>query len=67
MSTNNPNDKVSFRCSDAGHAGCNWQTSGKNEQEIMPKIEQHARESHNINVDENTRSKIRNTIRRQAA
>jgi predicted small metal-binding protein len=41
--------------------------SGNSEQEIMPKIEQHGREKHNMTIDDETRSKVRNSIRRQAA
>jgi predicted small metal-binding protein len=46
---------------------CNWQVSGNSEAEILPKIEQHGRETHNLTMDENTRSKVRNAIRPQAA
>jgi predicted small metal-binding protein len=46
---------------------CNWKVSGNSEAEILPKIEQHGRETHNLTMDENTRSKVRNAIRPQAA
>ena len=45
-------DKVSFRCSDVGPKNCEWQISGNSEAEIMPKIEQHGREKHNMKIDE---------------
>ena len=56
-----------FRCSDI-HKDCNWEADGNSESELMPKIEQHGREKHNVkNFDENTRSKVRQAIHRQAA
>ena len=60
------NQKLNLRCSDLG-VNCNWQVSGNNEAEILPKIEQHGREAHNLTMDENTRSKVRKAIRPQAA
>src|SRR5438067_9881956 len=57
--TGQSNQNLSFRCSDVGQANCNWQASGKSEDELLPKIEQHAREVHHMNMDENTRSKVR--------
>ena len=65
--TGQSNQNLSFRCSDAGQSNCNWQASGKSEDELLPKIEQHAREVHHMNMDENTRSKVRGAIRQQAA
>lgn len=63
---NTGNQKLNFRCSDVG-VSCDWQVSGNSEQEILPKIEQHGREAHNLTMDENTRSKVRKAIRPQAA
>ena len=62
------NDKgVTFRCSDI-QAECNWQVSGKDEQEIMPKIKEHGRTAHNMtSMDRDAESKIRRAIRRRAA
>jgi len=40
--------KMNFRCADVGPKTCDWQVSGNSEQEIMPKIEQHGREKHNL-------------------
>jgi predicted small metal-binding protein len=59
--------KLNFKCSDVGPKNCDWQVSGNSEQEIMPKIEQHGREKHNMTIDDTTRNKVRNSIRRQAA
>jgi predicted small metal-binding protein len=58
----------SFRCKDAGHNDCNWETRGRSEDEVLRNVEPHARERHNIqNFDENTRNKVRGAIRRSAA
>ena len=65
--TGQGNQKLTFRCSDVGPKNCNWQASGNSEQELFSKIEQHGKEAHNLTMDENTRSKVRNAIRTQAA
>ena len=49
-----------FNCSDVVAKNCDWQVSGNSEQEIMPKIEQHGREKHNMTIDDQTRNKVRN-------
>jgi predicted small metal-binding protein len=57
-----------FRCADVGHKECNWEVSGKSEDEIMPQIEQHGRERHNVtNFDNESRNRVRNAIRDRAA
>jgi predicted small metal-binding protein len=59
---------VSFRCADVGHAECPWQVSGRNAEELLPKIEQHGREKHGIKTfDNQTREKVRGAIRERAA
>ena len=59
---------LSFRCADVGFSGCNFEARGNSEEEIRQKAAQHGREKHNItNLDENTRNKIRSSIRRSAA
>jgi predicted small metal-binding protein len=60
-------EKLNFRCADVGPKTCDWQVSGNSEEEIMPKIEQHGREKHNMTIDENTKRKVRSAIHRQAA
>jgi predicted small metal-binding protein len=60
-------EKVSFRCSDVGPKNCEWQISGNSEAEIMPKIEQHGREKHNMKIDEDTRKKVHSAIHKKAA
>ena len=59
--------KLNFKCSDVGPKNCDWQVTGNSEEEIMPKIEQHGREKHNLTIDNETRSKVRNAIQRKAA
>jgi predicted small metal-binding protein len=59
--------KVNFRCSDVGPMTCDWQVSGNSEQEIMPKIEQHGRDKHNLTMDNETRNRVRSAIQRKAA
>ncbi len=58
---------LSFSCVDL-IPSCDWQVSGDNEQNIMAAVEEHSREKHNLGVlDEETKGKIRNAIRRHAA
>jgi len=61
------NQKLSFRCSDVGPKNCDWQITANSEAEIMPKIEQHGREKHNLKIDDETRRKVHNAIQRRAA
>ena len=61
------NGQVGFRCSDVGPKECDWQVSGNSEAEIMPKIEQHGRQQHNLTIDDETRRKVHNAITRKAA
>lgn len=57
-----------FRCADVADANCRWEISGRSEAEIMPQIERHGREQHNItNFDENTLNRVRDAIRTRAA
>lgn len=58
---------VNFKCSDVGLKHCDWQVSGNSEQEIMPKIEQHGREKHGLEIDDYTRNRFCDAINRQAA
>ncbi|HMJ23602.1 MAG TPA: DUF1059 domain-containing protein [Terriglobales bacterium] len=59
--------KLNFKCSDVGLKNCDWQVSGNSEREIMPKIEQHGREKHGLEIDDHTRNRVRDVINRQAA
>ena len=58
----------SFRCADLGQKDCNWEVKGRSEAELMPQIERHGREKHNIqNFDSETRKRVSNAIRDKAA
>ena len=58
---------LEFHCSDVGDPKCSWKASGRSEEELMPQIEQHGRDAHNIkNIDDNMRQRIRSNIRRAA-
>ena len=63
---NNPNTgsgERTFRCADAGYKECNWQTSGRNDNEIMDKVREHGRDAHGItNFDDNMRRKVQQNI-----
>jgi len=59
--------KMNFRCADVGPKSCDWQVSGNSEQEIMPKIEQHGHEKHNLTMGDETRNRVRSAIQRKAA
>jgi predicted small metal-binding protein len=59
--------KMNFRCADVGPKTCDWQVSGNSEEEIMPKIEQHGREKHNLTMDGETKNRVRSAIHRKAA
>ena len=57
-----------FRCADVGNADCRWEVSGRTEDELMLKIEEHGRTRHGIkNWDGETRNKMRNAIRERRA
>jgi predicted small metal-binding protein len=68
ISGNNPREQKTFRCSDLGHKDCKWEVSGQSEEELMPQIEQHGRQAHNIqNLDNEARNRVRGAIRDRAA
>ena len=60
---NRPENNLNFRCADMGHKECKWQTSGRSEDEILRKVEQHGREKHGIDMDDNMRGLARGVIR----
>jgi predicted small metal-binding protein len=59
--------KMNFRCADVGPKNCDWQVTGKSEAEMMPIIEQHGREKHNMTIDDETRRKVRSAIHTKTA
>ena len=57
-----------FRCADVGFADCRWEVSGRTEDELLPKIEQHGREHHGIEeIDEDMRRHVHDAIHRRSA
>ena len=67
VTSNNSRQQKSFRCSDLGHK-CNWEVSGQSEEELMPQIEQHGRQAHDIqNLDSDSRKRVLSVIRDRAA
>ena len=53
-----------FRCSDVADKSCKFEARGRSEEELMPQIERHGREAHNItSIDDNMRQRIRSNIR----
>lgn len=65
---NNRSGKMSLSCRDAGNTACNWSVVGENEDDVMRKAEQHARDAHGVaNFDDNTRSRVHDAIRTRAA
>ena len=56
-----------FRCADVADKNCKWETRGKSENDLMPRIEKHGREAHQLNnIDDSMRQRIRSNIRRAA-
>lgn len=52
-----------FRCADVGFKECNWQVSGRNDNEIMERVREHGREAHGItNFDDNLWRKVQANI-----
>ena len=53
----------SFSCADMGDKSCTWETRGSSQDEVLHKVEQHAREKHNMNIDDAARNKVRSNIK----
>ena len=52
-----------FRCADAGFKECSWQTSGRDDNEVLDRVREHGREAHGIsNFDDNMRRKVQENI-----
>ncbi len=53
-----------FKCADAGATGCRWKAKGNSEEEVMAKVDEHAKKAHNVQTPTETiRSYLRSTIR----
>jgi predicted small metal-binding protein len=55
-------DKLTFCCSNLGQQDCDWRTSGQDEDDLVRSIEEHAREHHNMVIDQDVHQKIRDAI-----
>jgi len=66
--TNQEIAQHSFRCADAGHNDCNWETSGRTEEEVMRKVVEHARDDHGItDWSDAMHDRVRHAIQRRRA
>ncbi len=53
----------SFACKDVG-VNCSWTATGKDNEELLKKVEEHAREAHNMTqIPEDLRQKVLSNIR----
>lgn len=68
MNTSHGGADRTFRCADAGNSDCRWETSGRTDDEIMRRAEEHGRRDHGMSDwSEAQRSKVKNAIRRREA
>ena len=58
---------LQFKCSDVVAKNCDWQVGGNGEEELMLLIEQHSREKHGLNLDDETRNGVHHAIHKRAA
>ena len=57
-----------FRCADAGNSDCQWETSGRTEDEILQRAREHGRRDHGMaDWTEAMNDKVRDAIRHRAA
>jgi predicted small metal-binding protein len=56
-------DRKSFRCVDVGYTECNWHVEGSNEQEILPKIKDHASKVHHLEFKPEAEQNVHRAIR----
>ncbi|HUI83332.1 MAG TPA: DUF1059 domain-containing protein [Candidatus Binatia bacterium] len=68
MNTSKGGTAHTFRCSDMGNADCRWETSGRTEEEVMQRVEEHGRRNHGLkDWSEGMRNRVRDAIHRRAA
>ena len=60
-----PKPLLKFKCADGGPVACDWEGSATDEKLLLFKIEQHARDHHNLILDDKGYEKIRAAIRRE--
>ncbi len=57
-----------FRCADLGNSTCQWEASGRTEEDVIRQVEQHGREQHNLSEwTDDIKNRVRNLMRRIAA
>jgi len=64
-SNSSTDNKKSFRCADAGYRHCNWHVEGS-ENEILPQIEQHAKDVHHVQMKPESREQVRHLMKNAA-
>ncbi len=68
MSTSHGGQDRTFRCADVGNADCRWETSGRTDDEIVQRAEEHGKRDHGMSDwTEAMRSKVRDAIHRREA
>jgi predicted small metal-binding protein len=63
METKSQPTLLTFKCRDAGHNACQWEGAAETEPLLMFQIEQHARDQHNLIIEESGKEKIRAAIK----
>ena len=61
--SDSPRNDLNARCSDISGEKCDWQSSGRNEDEVLRNLEQHGRQRHGVNLTIEQRDKARGLIR----
>ena len=51
-----------FRCANVGYSECDWKLEGDSAEEMVPTIEDHAKEVHHLDLKEEARNHIRQAI-----
>lgn len=60
-------DARTFRCSDLGNSDCRFEVVGRSHEDLMPRIERHAREAHDEGWWDRMKSKIMDNLRDRRA
>jgi predicted small metal-binding protein len=51
-----------FRCADVGYTECDWHLEGSSEEEMVPKIKDHAFEVHHLELKDEAIDHVRKAI-----
>ena len=66
MNTSQGAANHTFRCADAGHSDCRWETAGRSEEEVMQNVVDHARDDHGMtDWTDAMHDRVRGAIRAQ--